>query len=153
MCLMIETACPSATTIARLGRCDNPNVPACTETCNFASDGNCDDGGPGSEFFNCARGSDCTDCGVRQPPLDHSNCRVLGTGLCGTVTNLNNCGTDDVYRLAYRMRSPPPPPPPPPPRKPPPQSPSPAPPPSGCRNSNALNYRPFAVVDDGSCLT
>ena len=152
MCLMIETVCPSAATIAGLGRCDNPNANvACTNTCAYASDGECDDGGPGSEFATCVRGTDCFDCGVRQPLLDNGYCRG-GTGLCGTSATLNNCGTDDVYRMSYRMRPSPPPTPPPPPRKPPPQSPSPAPPPSGCRNSAAINYRPFAVVDDGSCL-
>ena len=152
MCLMIETVCPSAATIAGLGRCDNPNANvACTNTCAYASDGECDDGGPGSEFATCVRGTDCFDCGVRQPLLDNGYCRG-GTGLCGTSATLNNCGTDDVYRMSYRMRPSPPSLPPPPPRKPPPQSPSPAPPPSGCRNSAAINYRPFAVVDDGSCL-
>ena len=42
----------------------------CTETCNFASDGLCDDGGPGAEYLFCSRGSDCTDCGFRvlKPP-------------------------------------------------------------------------------------
>ena len=44
-----------------------PLTPLCTETCNWASDADCDDGGPGSEFPLCALGSDCTDCGPRQP--------------------------------------------------------------------------------------
>ena len=52
--------------------------------------------------------------------------------------------------------SPPPPPPPtpsPPPPSTPPANPPPLPPPPhGCTASNALNYRPFAVVDDGSCI-
>ena len=42
--------------------------PACTETCGFASDGVCDDGGPGAEWLDCSRGTDCTDCGPRFPP-------------------------------------------------------------------------------------
>ena len=37
----------------------------CTETCNYASDGTCDDGGSGNEFASCAICSDCTDCGPR----------------------------------------------------------------------------------------
>jgi hypothetical protein len=41
---------------------------ACTETCNYASDGWCDDGGPGAEYSDCSRGSDCTDCGRRLTP-------------------------------------------------------------------------------------
>ena len=38
----------------------------CTETCIYASDGWCDDGGSGSDFSEyCTLGTDCTDCGVR----------------------------------------------------------------------------------------
>ena len=37
----------------------------CTETCLYASDGGCDDGGPGAEYSICALGTDCTDCGPR----------------------------------------------------------------------------------------
>ena len=65
----------------------------CYETCTFASDGDCDDGGPGSEYdFDsdsqtqmtmsspCPFGSDCTDCGVRDPPPSYS-----GTGITADV--------------------------------------------------------------------
>jgi len=38
---------------------------ACTDTCFFAYDGICDDGGPGSVFADCAPGTDCGDCGPR----------------------------------------------------------------------------------------
>ena len=38
---------------------------SCSNTCNYASDGDCDDGGPGSEYTNCNGGSDCVDCGSR----------------------------------------------------------------------------------------
>ena len=34
-------------------------------TCRFASDGDCDDGGSGSEFHACRPCEDCQDCGVR----------------------------------------------------------------------------------------
>jgi hypothetical protein len=37
----------------------------CTETCNYAADADCDDGGHGAEFTGCAYGTDCTDCGPR----------------------------------------------------------------------------------------
>ena len=45
----------------------------CTDTCgsmdggggDFAGDGECDDGGPGSIPPSCALGTDCTDCGPR----------------------------------------------------------------------------------------
>lgn len=35
----------------------------CTNTCSYSSDGDCDDGGPGSEYSSCSLGSDCVDCG------------------------------------------------------------------------------------------
>jgi hypothetical protein len=41
------------------------HLHCCTEMCTYASDGLCDDGGPGSEFSICNHGSDCADCGTR----------------------------------------------------------------------------------------
>ena len=38
---------------------------ACTNTCIYASDNDCDDGSPGSEFSACTLGTDCADCGPR----------------------------------------------------------------------------------------
>jgi hypothetical protein len=40
-------------------------MPLCDDTCRFQSDGECDDGGPGSLYSLCDYGSDCTDCGPR----------------------------------------------------------------------------------------
>ncbi len=37
----------------------------CTDTCTYAADGECDDGGPGSSYSVCELGTDCTDCGPR----------------------------------------------------------------------------------------
>ena len=122
MCLMAETNCPT-TTQAMLA------LPICANPYSVGA--------------------------VILPP----NGRCRGSGLCGTTTTLNNCDAYDVYRMVYRtMPSPPPLPPPPPspsPPPPPPPSPpppSPSPPPAGCMNSLALNYRPFAARDDGSCI-
>jgi len=41
-----------------------------TGRCSTASDGTCDDGGPGSRYSGCPYGSDCEDCGYRRrsPP-------------------------------------------------------------------------------------
>ncbi|MCG3137299.1 MAG: hypothetical protein HJJLKODD_01142 [Phycisphaerae bacterium] len=39
----------------------------CEDYCDFAADGECDDGGPGADYSACDYGSDCTDCGVRFP--------------------------------------------------------------------------------------
>eukprot|EP00900_Chrysochromulina_parva_P002599 jgi/Chrpa1/1233/Chrysochromulina_OHIO_Genome00002577-RA len=51
----------------------------CTNTCignpSYASDGDCDDGGPGSEYGAwCVYGTDCIDCGPRQPGLCTNAC-------------------------------------------------------------------------------
>ena len=37
----------------------------CSNTCNWASDGDCDDGGPGAQYAACSLGTDCVDCGSR----------------------------------------------------------------------------------------
>jgi len=46
-----------------------PSPPAslgvCQNTCVFANDQVCDDGGPGAAYTECTVGSDCADCGLR----------------------------------------------------------------------------------------
>ena len=37
----------------------------CDDTCRYAFDFLCDDGGPGAEYLVCNPGSDCSDCGTR----------------------------------------------------------------------------------------
>ena len=37
----------------------------CDNTCEYASNGDCDDGGPNSDYVDCSLGSDCDDCGER----------------------------------------------------------------------------------------
>jgi secreted trypsin-like serine protease len=37
----------------------------CDDTCYWAGDGFCDDGGPDAEFADCFYGTDCADCGPR----------------------------------------------------------------------------------------
>jgi len=37
----------------------------CDDTCQYANDGACDDGGSNSSFSVCSLGTDCTDCGAR----------------------------------------------------------------------------------------
>jgi hypothetical protein len=41
------------------------NGAACNNSCQFANDDACDDGGPGSSFSVCNLGTDCNDCGPR----------------------------------------------------------------------------------------
>jgi hypothetical protein len=46
--------------------CDGQDFPGlCEDTCTYAGDQACDDGGPNSEFDICALGTDCSDCGPR----------------------------------------------------------------------------------------
>ena len=46
--------------------CDGEDFPgSCTDTCTYAHDGACDDGGPNAEYDVCDLGSDCSDCGPR----------------------------------------------------------------------------------------
>jgi len=43
-----------------------PTTPSvCSDECFYASDGRCDDGGPGAQFDWCEYGTDCSDCGLR----------------------------------------------------------------------------------------
>ena len=44
----------------------------CTKDCmigmpSYASDGDCDGGGPGAEYLGCQLGTDCAECGPRFP--------------------------------------------------------------------------------------
>ena len=42
-----------------------PRPTCCLNTCAFANDAVCQDGGPGSVDSSCGMGTDCDDCGVR----------------------------------------------------------------------------------------
>ncbi len=37
----------------------------CSDSCEYAEDGYCDDGAPGAEYYGCDLGTDCSDCGER----------------------------------------------------------------------------------------
>ena len=44
-----------------LSACD----PSCEDSCIYANDGVCDDGGDNATTTLCDYGTDCTDCGAR----------------------------------------------------------------------------------------
>jgi hypothetical protein len=44
-----------------------PGPGGCSDTCEYFDDLACDDGGPDSDFSLCPYGTDCTDCGPREP--------------------------------------------------------------------------------------
>lgn len=55
----------------------------CENTCEFAGDGSCDDGGPGADTSLCELGTDCDDCGVRDMSDDGSENPDCGDdGIC-----------------------------------------------------------------------
>jgi hypothetical protein len=71
-CRPIAAACPELLT--DMGRSGGgtggspssaPAVDGCDDTCLFAGDNECDDGGGGSNTDFCGLGSDCADCGQR----------------------------------------------------------------------------------------
>ena len=44
---------------------DSAGNGCCSNSCEYANDRTCDDGGPGSDFGVCDLGTDCADCGPR----------------------------------------------------------------------------------------
>ena len=84
-----------------------PSSPTwlCNDDCDlmdFASNGYCQDGGPGAESNQCALGTDCTDCGPRHSvhDCDAPNCaasevccacEVSGGGASPTVHTCTQC--------------------------------------------------------------
>jgi hypothetical protein len=88
-----------------------PGSPGCTNTCRFAGDGQCDDGGDGAEFDLCTLGTDCDDCGPRTvdpgPSGGESRCRGVAWGCremslpyptdVGACASQPGCGWDFVW--------------------------------------------------------
>jgi len=67
----------------------------CSDSCMFAYDGWCDDGGPGSEYSDCTLGTDCGDCGPRSgttssPPSASCTSNCLCTNTCSSASD-NDC--------------------------------------------------------------
>jgi hypothetical protein len=44
------------------GACTTSGAGLCNDTCRYAKNGYCEDGGPGTDYSDCALGTDCTDC-------------------------------------------------------------------------------------------
>lgn len=67
----------------------------CTNSCGYAYDGECDDGGPGADYSLCALGTDCADCGSRGTGGGGGG----GGDTCVSVTqsgcSFTSCITDD----------------------------------------------------------
>ena len=114
-----------------------PGSGTCVNTCLYSADGDCDDGGSGSEYSACTACTDCTDCGPRAyctfagPPLQSpppgppnsgsclNTCRYASDGdcddggsggeysACSPCTDCEDCGP----RSGCSTHPPPPPPP------------------------------------------
>eukprot|EP00964_Phaeocystis_antarctica_P104794 scaffold69889_cov63-Phaeocystis_antarctica.AAC.1 len=70
---------------------ENPPVTLCTDGCmvggrfwtqSASNDGQCDDGGAGSDFSDCALGTDCVDCGSREFTACSNDCGWANDGVC-----------------------------------------------------------------------
>jgi len=74
----------------------------CENTCMFAYDGECDDGGPDADWSVCDFGTDCADCGPRElvtGGLCDDTCYFAADGWCddggpGADFDLCALGTD-----------------------------------------------------------
>jgi len=81
-----------------------PSGEACGNTCRFASDNDCDDGGPGAEFSTCPFGTDCVDCG---PRTGVSTAHTVYFSM-GTNTGLCDGSSTCLCRNALMPTTPPP---------------------------------------------
>ena len=79
---ILRTLMAAAVLLAMVGFAQ---ASVCGETCVSASDGDCDDGGPGSEYSSCVYGSDCTDCGPRSLPTSVAEEQAALQGLCQSI--------------------------------------------------------------------
>jgi len=90
---------PPGTDAPMLARPDSAAPPGtlCDDSCMYAGDMECDDGGPDSMTSVCAFGTDCSDCGPRDPAdcmprCDGRNCGDDGCGgTCGECTGAETC--------------------------------------------------------------
>jgi hypothetical protein len=73
-----------------------PGAGGCSNTCEYANDGVCDDGSPGSSFDVCAQGTDCNDCeGGGAGYLTSAKSAAPGPGqLCRTAAGQGVCQAD-----------------------------------------------------------
>jgi len=67
-CMVKDADCQGA----GWGYCAAPPTPQplCSNSCKYAHDGECDDGGPGAKYRDCELGTDCADCGERPASLE-----------------------------------------------------------------------------------
>jgi len=75
----------------------------CDETCEFSGDGECDDGGPDSQYSDCGIGTDCTDCcGPRAVPIVNNVAQLY---VDGVVTSARESIVTSALSLLRRILS------------------------------------------------
>ena len=83
-----------------------PFDAACDNSCGHANDGDCDDGGSGSQYDACPWGTDCNDCGARGCSND---CTASQNGVCddgGSGSEYDSCAFgSDCYDCGPRVCS------------------------------------------------
>ncbi|GJM24809.1 MAG: hypothetical protein DHS20C16_12240 [Phycisphaerae bacterium] len=68
---------------------------SCTNSCEFANDGICDDGGPNSFSRSCDIGTDCGDCGIRAESSQADDV-TGGDESDGTITDSTSDSDDSL---------------------------------------------------------
>ncbi|MEC8278545.1 MAG: putative metal-binding motif-containing protein, partial [Myxococcota bacterium] len=75
----------------------------CDDSCYYSQDNVCDDGGAGASFGLCDFGTDCTDCGIRNPCEDicspWNTAAYANNGICedggpNAIYSICDVGTD-----------------------------------------------------------
>lgn len=69
---------------------DEDSTPSCENTCRYAFDGECDDGGPGSMYSICDLGTDCNDCGPRGGGYGDSYSDEYGDSYSNSYSNYSD---------------------------------------------------------------
>ncbi|MGE0789791.1 MAG: hypothetical protein AB7S26_29225 [Sandaracinaceae bacterium] len=98
VCVPREAAPPSETPADPTPA--DPMPALCSDTCTYANDGECDDGGPGSTYSDCALGTDCGDCGSREAGASPEPAMSMGCSDTCTWARDGQCddgGPGSVY--------------------------------------------------------
>ena len=112
--LSCDGSCDASCDSCDDGYCESSNStaanddPRCAEDpeCPYLSDGDCDDGGVGSEFGSCVLGGDCSDCGPRAGDAEAAapNERRFGSQFVGLFLICCVCGPVMAIRRWQRSR-------------------------------------------------
>ena len=86
----------------------------CTDWCYWFNNGYCDDGGVGAEYDVCDYGTDCTDCGVREPapsppPMPPNSCpagQLQCIGYCLAPIPSSQCPSNANLPRCYAVPHP-----------------------------------------------